>query len=97
MRPVASALTLSVRPWRELLPAPAVHADLTTLAALAATYGTAPVTRSRSPSASASASLIRSPARHRITISARTRSAFGDFPAQRITATISSTVGGSAG
>jgi hypothetical protein len=44
-----------------------------------------------------SASLMRKPARHSTTISARIRAALRPAPAWRITATISSTVGGSAG
>jgi hypothetical protein len=52
---------------------------------------------SRSLSASASASLIRNPARQSKMMSARVRSPVLRSPAQRITATISSTVGGSAG
>jgi hypothetical protein len=58
---------------------------------------TAPRDGSRSLSASASASLIRSPERHSTTIIARNRSPIAPGPAARITRTISSTVGGSAG
>ena len=58
---------------------------------------TAPVTRSRSLSASVRASLIRSSARQSTMMSARTRRPCGDWPAVRMTATNSSTVGGSAG
>ena len=50
----------------------------------------------RSVSARASASPIRSPARDRITLSALWRAPSGPAPAARMTATISSTVGGSA-
>jgi hypothetical protein len=46
---------------------------------------------------SASASLIRNPARHKITITARSRTPSAVLPAARITAMISSTVGGSGG
>jgi hypothetical protein len=58
---------------------------------------TDPVFGSRSDSVSISASLIRKPARQRIAVSARTRSAYAPLPASRITRLISSTVGGSAG
>ena len=51
--------------------------------------------RSRSPSASAS--WTRSPLRHSTTISARRRAPWRSSGARRITAMISSTVGGSAG
>jgi hypothetical protein len=57
----------------------------------------APRSGSRSVSLSASASLIRSPARHSATITPRSRTPSALSPAARITATISSTVGGSAG
>src|SRR4051812_47551326 len=52
---------------------------------------------SRSASVSASASWMRSPARQSTTISPRIRNPCGVVPARRMTATISSTVGGSAG
>ena len=57
---------------------------------------TAPRSGSRSVSLSESASLIRSPARHSITITPRNRSPSGSSPAARITAMISATVGGRA-
>jgi pyruvate dehydrogenase (quinone) len=57
----------------------------------------APRERSRSVSARSSASLIRSPERHSITIRAHSRAPSGPSPAARMTATISSIVGGSAG
>jgi hypothetical protein len=56
-----------------------------------------PRRRSRSASRSASASSMRRPARHNTTISPRSRRPCRPSPAMRITATISSTVGGSAG
>jgi hypothetical protein len=52
---------------------------------------------SRSGSRSDSASSMRSPARHNTTTSPRNRRPCSPSPAARITATISSTVGGSAG
>jgi transposase len=58
---------------------------------------TAPRSGSRSVSLSASASLIRSPARQSMTITPRNRSPSEASPAARITAMISSTVGGSGG
>jgi hypothetical protein len=58
---------------------------------------TEPRRSSRSRSPSANASPILSPARHKITINARARSPWVVVPAWRITATISSTLGGSAG
>jgi hypothetical protein len=58
---------------------------------------TLPRARSRSLSANASASLMRRPARHRTTISARVLRPCAVPPATRMTATISSTAGGSAG
>ena len=64
---------------------------------LPARTSTDPVFGSRSDSVSASASLIRKPARHKIAISPRILSAYGPGPASRITRMISSTVGGSAG
>jgi hypothetical protein len=57
----------------------------------------APRTGSRSLSASARASEIRNPARHKTTIRARIRAPAAASPATRITATISSTLGGSGG
>ena len=57
----------------------------------------APRLGSRSPSASSSASWIRSPARQSTTISPRTRKPLAPSLAVRMTATISSTRGGSAG
>ena len=58
---------------------------------------TAPRVASRSVSARSSASPIRRPDRHKITISARRRIPSALPPASRVTAMISSTVGGSAG
>src|SRR3954453_3253388 len=57
----------------------------------------APRRWSRSDSLSASASWIRSPARHSTTIRPRSRHPWRPSPAARMTAAISSTVGGSAG
>ena len=57
----------------------------------------APRRWSRSDSLRASASWIRSPARHSTTIRPRSRQPWRPSPAVRMTATISSTVGGSAG
>jgi integrase len=56
-----------------------------------------PRRRSRSDSISDSASWMRSPPRHSTTISARSRSPCRSGEIRRMTATISSTVGGSAG
>ena len=56
---------------------------------------TLPRERSRSLSASASASLMRRPARHSTTMSARVLRLCSVSPATRMTATISSTAGGS--
>jgi hypothetical protein len=57
----------------------------------------APRSGSRSASARSRASLMRSPARHRTTIRPRSRAPWTPSPAWRITATISSTLGGSTG
>jgi hypothetical protein len=56
-----------------------------------------PVLGLKSVSLSMIASLTRSPARQSTTITPRRRAAVDPWPASRITATISSTVGGSAG
>jgi hypothetical protein len=72
-----------VQPWLDLLPAPAVHADLAPLAALAASHEDRAGAAVKIASARASASLIRSPARHKTTISARTRSPWALGPADR--------------
>jgi hypothetical protein len=84
-------------PAGDVLPTPTVHPDHPSLTTLPARTNTDPVFGSRSDSVSESASLIRRPARHRIAISPRVRSAYGPGPAWRITRMISSTVGGSAG
>ncbi len=64
---------------------------------LAFATSTAPRSRLRSLSFSASASLLRSPARQRSTITLRSRTPSGLSPAARMTAMISPTVGGSGG
>jgi hypothetical protein len=87
----------SVKPGLELLPAPGIHADLAASAALSSADEDAALRWVEIVSASASASLTRRPARQSRTISARVRRPDGPSPARRITATISSTVGGSAG
>lgn len=83
-------------PWIQVLPGPAVHADFTAFAAVALPDEDAAAMR-RGLSARASASLIRIPARHSSTTSARALRPNGVSPAHRITAMISSTLGGSAG
>jgi hypothetical protein len=85
-----------VKPWGELLPTTQRSMPLRDACRpCRALRGPAPV--SRTSSLSASASLMRSPARHETMISALTRSLSGHSPAHRMAATISSTVGGSAG
>jgi hypothetical protein len=74
-----------------------VHADLASPSSFAVANSTDPRRESRSFSVSASASSTRSPARHSTTIIARTRQPCRSSAAWRITATNSSTIGGSAG
>jgi hypothetical protein len=87
-----------VQPRLAVLPPPSVHTNLAPLAALAAPneHGTGDAVEI-ALGQRASASLIRNPARQSTMISARTRRPSGDPPAARMTVTISSTVGGSAG
>jgi hypothetical protein len=84
-------------PGLEVLPRPAVHADLAPLPAFPRRTSTAPPAGSRSLSLRASASPIRRPARHRMTMIPRRRRPSRSSPALRMTAMISSTVGGSGG
>jgi hypothetical protein len=84
-------------PWFEVGPCPAVHSDLTPLIALAVANEQSSSLRIESVSLSASASLIRSAARHRTTITPRSLTPSRSCPAACITAMISSTVGGSGG
>jgi hypothetical protein len=86
-----------VQPRLDLLPGPAVHADLAALAALAVTDQDATDRGVQVTLGKASASLIRRPARHNKTMSVLVRKPYGVSPAQRMIATSSSTVGGSAG
>ena len=86
-----------LEPRSELLPAPAVHPTSRRRPPLPLRTTTAPQPGSRSVSARASASPIRNPARQRITISARSRAPSARSSAARITATISSIVGGQPG
>lgn len=90
-------LATDLEPWLELLSRPAVHADLASLAALAAADEHGATGTVEIVSWSASASLIRSPARQSSTIGALRRWPSPRSPTVRMTATISSTVGGSAG
>ena len=86
------------QPRVELLPGPAVHPDLAALAALALAHQDRAALQVKiALSLSASASLTRNPARPSTTISARSRTPSALSPAVLITATISSTVGGSGG
>ena len=86
-----------LEPRLELLPGPTVHSNLAALAALPRRINTAPRVLSRSLSAKASASLTLNPARQSTTMTPRSLSPSGRSPAARITAMISSTVGGSGG
>jgi len=90
-------LAAQCEPRRELPAGPAVHPDLPAFGALAMRTRIAPLPASRSLSANASASLIRRPARANTTSGPRSLVPSGSSPAARITAMISSTVGGSAG
>src|SRR5215210_578341 len=87
----------TVEPRPQLLESPVVHPDLAALAALALADEDRAAAGSRSGSVSDIASPIRRAARQSTTISARSRSPWSVSPAWRITATISSTLGGSAG
>ncbi len=68
-------------------PSPAVRADLAALPPLPRRTRTPWVAECRSLSASASASLIRRPARHSNTMSVRVRKPYSVLPAQRMMAT----------
>ncbi len=85
-----------LQPRVQLLPCPAVHSDLPALVALAVPYQHGASFRVEIALISASASLIRSPARQSTTITPRNRTPSGLSPAARMTEMISSTVGGSA-
>ena len=86
-----------LKPRVKLLPRPASIPTSRRRPPFPARTSTAPRWRSRSVSASASASLIRSPARQSTMINPRSLIASGPSPAARITAMISSTGGGSGG
>lgn len=85
------------QPGVDLLPRPPVHPDLPTLAALASSDEDRAAFAVQIRLGKASASLIRNPARQSTTIKPRNLSPSGSSPAARITAMISSTVGGSGG
>jgi len=74
-----------------------VHADLAAASAFAASDEQGPAAVIKVRSARLRASWIRSPARQRITIKPRSRQPCASSPAARMTATIPSTLGGSAG
>jgi hypothetical protein len=86
-----------LEPRLDLLPAPRVDADLAAASALAASNEQRAAAVIEVGFGSASASWMRSPARQRITIRPRSRRPWAPSPAARITAMISSTLGGSAG
>jgi hypothetical protein len=86
-----------LEPEAEVIPAPAVHADLAAAASFRVADQYRPRRASRSGSVTVSASVMRSPARQSSTISARRRAPWTPSPAWRMTATISSSVGGSGG
>src|SRR2546423_8937765 len=90
-------LGASDNPRPKLPPAPLVHPDFAALAALAVADEERPASRVEVALGEIQASEIRSPARQSTTISPRTRAPCAPFPASRMTATISSTRGGSAG
>jgi hypothetical protein len=81
----------------QFVAAPGVHADLAPAAALAAPDEQRAAALVKIGLGERERFLARSPARHRMTISARSRRPSASPPAARITATISSTLGGSAG
>ena len=85
------------QPGLELLPAPVVHADLSAPAALAAADQQRAAARVEVGLGERERLVMRSPARQRTTIRPRSRRPWTPSPAPRMTATISSTVGGSAG
>jgi len=89
-------LQADLDPAVDVLPRPGVHADFAAAAALASSNEDAPPDWVE-VALGAGASLIRSPARQSRMMRARVRSPAVRSPARRITATISSTVGGSAG
>jgi hypothetical protein len=82
-------------PWLQLIPGPAVHPDLAALPALASPnqHGAARAVKVRF----GEIQRLADPERHSITIRAHSRAPSGPSPAARMTATISSIVGGSAG
>ena len=90
-------LPAELKPGVEVRPSPPVHPDLAPLITLPCRTTREPRLGSRSVSLRASASLMRSPARHSTTMIPRRRTSSGPSPAARITATISSTAGGSGG
>ena len=94
--PTGSSNAVS-QPGLERRPSPRVHTDLSPAIVLPCLTKNEPRRGSRSVSVSDSASWIRSPARHSTTIRALRRWPWRVCPAWRITATISSTLGGSAG
>lgn len=86
------------KPWSDMIaPRPRVQSDFSRLLPLPARTRIEPRRGSRSDSISDKASWIRSPPRQSTTISARSLSPCPSAGVWRITATISSTVGGSAG
>ena len=84
-------------PQRQVLPAPVVHADLAPATVLAIADQKCAAPRVEIALGEIEHSWIRRPARHSTTISPRSRSPPTPSPAWRMTATISSTRGGSAG
>jgi hypothetical protein len=86
-----------LQPGIELLPCPAIHSHLAPTAALAGANQDGAALAVKVGLGSASASLIRNPARHSTMITPRSLIPSGPSPAPRMTAMISSTVGGSGG
>jgi hypothetical protein len=90
-------LVPGLQPRLKLAPGPPVHANLTSLAALATTDEDRAANSIEVALLKSEGLADRSPARHRSTISARSRWPSARSPTMRSTSTISSTVGGSAG
>jgi hypothetical protein len=94
---VDGQLDRDVQPLLELFPGPVVMPTSRRRPSLPRRTRSAPRRASRSASLSASASWMRNAARQSTTISPRIRKPWDVVPAWRMTATICSTVGGSAG
>jgi hypothetical protein len=90
-------LQAQLEPWLQLLPPPRVHADLAAPAALTASDKQRAPARIEIALGKGERFLNAQPSSPQVTISPRRRRPCASSPAARMTAMISSTVGGSAG